>query len=250
MAAGFSTAEQVTDISGRGVGMDVVRRNVEEELRGKIEIESALGRGSTFRIKLPLTLAIIDGMLIRIGQERVVMPTIMIEQSLRPDASMITTVQRRGEMLRVRGELCPLVQLGEHFGYCGRIDPTEALVVVASSGAQKIGIVVSELIGQQQIVIKSLGEEFKRVEGVSGAAILGDGRVGLILEPAGLLALHKRQALSGVGAPVAGQRPAPVDVESPPAETADPGDKPAEGLEANENDAAAAALEASAAPVA
>ena len=251
MAAGFSTAEQVTDISGRGVGMDVVRRNVEEELRGKIEIESALGRGSTFRIKLPLTLAIIDGMLIRIGQERVVMPTIMIEQSLRPDPSMITTVQRRGEMLRVRGELCPLVQLGEHFGYCGRIDPTDALVVVASSGAQKIGIVVSELIGQQQIVIKSLGQEFKRVEGVSGAAILGDGRVGLILEPAGLLALHKRQALSGVGSPTSGRPTGPDAAEFPPAATAEPDGTPADERERNEDEAAAAATEASAAvPVA
>jgi two-component system chemotaxis sensor kinase CheA len=190
MQAGFSTAEQITDISGRGVGMDVVKRNI-EALRGKIEIISEKGTGTTINVRIPLTLAIIDGMLVRVGTERLIIPTILIEQSLRPQPEQITTVQRRGEMLRVRGELCPLVQLGQLFGYSERCDPAETLVVIAHSEGVKIGLVVDELIGQQQVVVKSLSEGFKRVRGVSGAAILGDGRVGLILEPTGLLELHK-----------------------------------------------------------
>ncbi len=192
LAPGFSTAEQVTEISGRGVGMDVVRRNV-EQLRGKIEILSEKGRGSTFRIRLPLTLAIIDGMIVRVGTERLIIPTILIEQSLRPEPRQITTVQQRGAMLQVRGELCPLIQLGVLFDYGPAIDPCGNLVVIVQCGGQKIALVVEELIGQQQVVIKTLGERFKKVQGVSGAAILGDGRVGLILEPSGLLALHNER---------------------------------------------------------
>ncbi|MBK9129364.1 MAG: chemotaxis protein CheA [Phycisphaerales bacterium] len=188
-APGFSTAEQVTDISGRGVGMDVVRRNV-EQLRGKIDIQSQLGVGSTFSIRLPLTLAIIDGMLVRVGTERLIIPTILIEQSLRPERRQITSVQKRGQMVQVRGELCPLIQLGALFGYCPPVDPCGSLVVIVQCETTKIALVVEELIGQQQVVIKTLGERFKGIRGVSGAAILGDGRVGLILEPSGLLGLH------------------------------------------------------------
>ncbi len=187
--AGFSTAQVVTDISGRGVGMDVVRRNI-EQLRGKVEIQTKLGQGSTFLIRLPLTLAIIDGILVRIGRERLIIPTIMIEQSLRPDANQITLVQGHGELIRVRGELITLVQLGQLFGLNDYIDPAQGLVVITQTEQQKIGLVVEELIGQQQVVIKSLGERFKPVRGISGAAILGDGRVGLILEPTRLLGLH------------------------------------------------------------
>lgn len=195
MQAGFSTAEKITDISGRGVGMDVVKRNI-DQLRGKIEISSELGRGSLFTIRLPLTLAIIDGMLVRIGQERLIIPTIMIEQTLRPEDRQMTQVLRRGTMIQVRGELITLIQLGSLFGYCPPLDPTNASVVIAQTESEKIGIVVDELIGQQQVVIKTLGERFKQVKGISGAAILGDGRVGLILEPTGLLELHNtsRQA--------------------------------------------------------
>lgn len=189
LQAGFSTAEKVTDISGRGVGMDVVKRNV-EKLRGKIEISSELGVGSVFSIRLPLTLAIIDGMLVRVGDERLIIPTIMIEQSLRPTSEQITQVQRKGTMIQVRGELITLVQLGPLFGFSPPTLPAEGLVVVAQTESQKIGIVVDQLIGQQQVVIKTLGDRFKQVKGVSGAAILGDGHVGLILEPTGLLALH------------------------------------------------------------
>lgn len=188
-APGFSMAEKVTDISGRGVGMDVVRRNI-EKLRGKVEIASELGKGSIFSIRLPLTLAIIDGMVIRVGNERFIIPTISIEQALRPRPEHITTVQNRGEILNVRGRLVPLIQLGALFRLSGRIDPCETIVVIAHCEGRQIGLVVHELIGQQQVVIKSLGERFQRLQGVSGAAILGDGRVGLILEPSGLAKAH------------------------------------------------------------
>jgi len=187
-AAGFSTAAQVTDISGRGVGMDVVKRNI-EQLRGKVEIASEKGEGSTFSIRLPLTLAIIDGMVVKVAEERFIIPTIGIEQALRPVPQQITSVQHRGDVLNVRGRLIPLVQLGALFRMTGRVDPCEAMVVIASSDAGPVGLVVEELIGQQQVVIKSLGARFEGLRGISGAAILGDGRVGLILETSGL-AVH------------------------------------------------------------
>ncbi len=192
-APGFSTAEQVTDISGRGVGMDVVRRNI-EQLRGKVEITSQPGQGTTFTIHLPLTLAIIDGMIVRVGRERYIIPTVAIEQSLRPRAEQITNVQGRGEILNVRGQLVPLIQLGALFGLTGWTNPAEAMVVVARCEDRLIGLVVDDLLGQQQVVIKSLGERFRHVRGISGAAILGDGRVGLILEMPGLAWLHEREA--------------------------------------------------------
>jgi two-component system chemotaxis sensor kinase CheA len=203
---GFSTAEKVTEISGRGVGMDVVRRNV-ELLRGKIEIHSEKGRGSLFCIRLPLTLAIIDGMLVRVGEGRMIIPTILIEQSLRPGPKQISTVQQRGAMLQVRGELCPLIQLGPLFGCGPPISPCENLVVIVKCEGQKLALVLNELIGQQQVVIKTLGERFKQVKGVSGAAILGDGRVGLILEPTGVLALYNQRGGASFPRRVAGSRP-------------------------------------------
>lgn len=206
-APGFSTAAQVTDISGRGVGMDVVRRNI-EQLRGKIEIESGIDKGSSFAIRLPLTLAIIDGMVIRVGQERFIIPTIVIEQALRPQANQITTVQRRGEVLNVRGRLIPLMQLGQIFGLTERVDPCDAMVVIANCEGQQLGLLVDELIGQQQVVIKSLGERFERIKGISGAAILGDGRVGLILEMSGLAVAH---AAMVVPARNAAKRELPAD---------------------------------------
>ena len=193
-APGFSTAAQVTDISGRGVGMDVVKRNL-EALRGKVEITSEKGKGSTFSIRLPLTLAIIDGMVVRVGKERFIIPTISIEQSLQPTPEQITTVQKRGEVLNVRGRLVPLVQLGSLFGLSSRRNPCEAMVVIASSDSGAVGLVLDELIGQQQVVIKSLGERFEGLRGISGAAILGDGKVGLILELTGLEAAHRSMSV-------------------------------------------------------
>jgi two-component system chemotaxis sensor kinase CheA len=180
----------VTDISGRGVGMDVVKRNI-EQLRGRVEIQSEKGAGSRFSIRLPLTLAIIDGMLVRLGDERFIIATTSIEQALRPRPEQITTVQQRGEVLQVRGNLVPLIQFGQMFGMSGRIDPCEAMVVIAQSDRGQIGLVVEELIGQQQVVIKSLGDRFRKLQGVSGAAILGDGKVGLILDASGVFSAYE-----------------------------------------------------------
>ena len=188
---GLSTAKKVTDISGRGVGMDVVKRNL-EQLRGTVEIQSELGVGSTFWIRLPLTLAIIDGMVVRAGSERFIIPTVAIEQAIRPEPHQLTSVQQRGQFMTLRGRHIPLIQLGMLFGFTKRVDPCASMVVVAQAGKGAIGLVVEELLGQQQVVIKSLGERFKKLRGVSGVAILGDGRVGLILEMTGLLGEHKR----------------------------------------------------------
>ncbi len=190
MQAGFSTAEKITDISGRGVGMDVVKRNI-EKLRGKVEIASRKGEGSTFTVRLPLTLAIIDGMLVGVEKDRFIIPTISVDQSLQPKKEQIFTIQNRGEVLEIRGELCPLLRLDALFGIRSERPPVwESMVVLVYVDGRRVGLVVDELLRQQQIVIKTLGEQFKQVRGVSGAAILGDGRIGLILEPSGLATLY------------------------------------------------------------
>ncbi len=181
-APGFSTAEKVTDVSGRGVGMDVVRRNI-EKLRGKVEIRSVAGQGTTFTIVLPLTLAIIDGMLVGVGDDRYIIPTLAVRESFRPRPGMVTTVHERGEVVSVRGRLTPLLRLGQHLGTPGRaVDPTEGIIVVVESGDAARGVLVDKLLGKQEVVIKTLGETFRRQELLAGAAILGDGRVGLILD--------------------------------------------------------------------
>ncbi len=199
-APGFSTAETVTGVSGRGVGMDVVRRNI-ENLRGKCDINSTLGKGSTFSIRLPLTLAIIDGMVFRVGTERFIIQTVTVEKALRPEPQQITTVQHKGAVLNVRGRLIPLVPLGPLFNLGKPIEPCEAMVVIAQYAGGEIGLVVDELLGQQQVVIKSLGERFQNLRGISGAAILGDGRVGLILDVSGIAAAYDMSRLSTVRAP-------------------------------------------------
>jgi two-component system chemotaxis sensor kinase CheA len=179
---GFSTAEKVTDVSGRGVGMDVVRRNI-EKLRGKIDITSTLGQGSCFKIYLPLTLAIIDGMLISVGQQRYILPALLVRESFRPTAGMISTVQGRGEMVNVRGRLTPLLRLYGHFGITPETtDPLQSVVVVVGYEHQQRCLLVDRLLGKQEVVIKALGEAFKQRKDFAGAAILGDGQVGLILE--------------------------------------------------------------------
>jgi two-component system chemotaxis sensor kinase CheA len=181
-APGFSTAEKVTDVSGRGVGMDVVRRNI-EKLRGKVEIQSVAGQGTTFTIVLPLTLAIIDGMLVGVGDDRYIIPTLSVRESFRPRPGMVTTVHERGEVVSVRGRLTPLLRLGQHLGTpCRAVDPTEGIIVVVESGDAARGLLVDELLGKQEVVIKALGETFRHQNLLAGAAILGDGRVGLILD--------------------------------------------------------------------
>lgn len=184
---GFSTAEQVTDISGRGVGMDVVRRNI-EALRGMLEIDSTPGQGTRFRMALPLTMAIIDGMVVQVGEQRYVIPTLSIEQSYRPTPDEIFTVTGRGEMASVRGSLLPIFRLNKLFDLNGGIDDlTEALLIVLENGDTRCCLVVDQILGQQQVVIKSLGQGIQSQPGVSGGAILGDGRVALIIDVGGLI---------------------------------------------------------------
>lgn len=190
-APGFSTADKITDVSGRGVGMDVVRRNI-EALRGRVEIQSRPGKGTTFLVRLPLTLAITDGMLVRVGGERYIVPTINIHLSFRPARSALSTVAGKGEMVMLRDEIMPLVRLHRVFGVSGAMeDPTEALLMVVGDGNQRTALLVDELLGQQQVVAKSLGNGLGRVNAISGGAILGDGRVGLILDVNELLTLAR-----------------------------------------------------------
>ncbi len=184
---GFSTAAQVTEVSGRGVGMDVVRRHI-QKLRGRIEIQSARHVGTTFFLKLPLTMAIIDGLVVGLGQERYIIPIHLVREVLRPSQEMVFTVQGRGEMAMVRDKLLPLTRLGARLGVKARVETAwESLLIVVESEAKYYCLMVDELIGKQEVVIKSLGETFKQVAGVAGGAILGDGRVGLILDVDGVL---------------------------------------------------------------
>ncbi|MBI1382405.1 MAG: hypothetical protein GC161_15110 [Planctomycetaceae bacterium] len=188
-APGFSTAAAVTDVSGRGVGLDVVRRNV-ESLRGRVEIESRHGAGSVFRIRLPLTLAIIDGMVVRAASERYVLPTLSILRMFRPKKEDIATVLERGTILRVGSMLVPLRRLDELFDLprsSASIEDMSAIVVESSSGV--FAYLVDELVGQHQIVIKPLGAALRNVAGLSGGAVMSDGTVGLILDVSSLAAL-------------------------------------------------------------
>ncbi len=186
-APGFSTAQEITDISGRGVGMDVVKRNI-EKLRGTIEVKSEPGKGTEIIISLPLTLAIIDGMVVRVGDEEYIIPTASIKESLKPQKQDMSTVTERGEMINVRGSLTPLVRLYELWNIePNTIDPTESLVVIVENTGRRACVMVDELVGQQQIVIKNLGKHFGDVKGIAGATILGNGRVGLIVDVDGLI---------------------------------------------------------------
>jgi two-component system chemotaxis sensor kinase CheA len=187
--AGLSTAKVVTDVSGRGVGMDVVRRNI-EHLRGQCEIQSTPGKGTTFSIRLPLTLAIIDGMVIRVGQQRYIIPTLSVVRAVRPVAEDISTVLGRSEMLSLQGKLIPLFRLGRLFDIPdAEADLTKSIVVIAESEGRQIGLVTDMLLGQQQIVIKSLGESMQGIAGIAGGAVMPDGQVGLILDVSGLAKL-------------------------------------------------------------
>jgi len=186
---GFSTAEKVTDVSGRGVGMDVVKRGI-ESLRGRVEVASTVGAGSTFTIRLPLTMAITDAMLVRVGREKYLLPTVSIEQSFRPTREAISTVTGRGEMVMLRGDLLPMYRLHRLYGVSDAVaDPCDGLLIVIESQGQRCAVMVDELLGQQQVVIKSLGQSLGNLPGVAGGAILGDGRVGLILDADGIMRL-------------------------------------------------------------
>jgi two-component system chemotaxis sensor kinase CheA len=184
---GFSTAEKVTDISGRGVGMDVVRRNI-EKLRGKVELETELGKGTTFKIKLPLTTAIIDGLIVKVGQDRFILPTTSVKVALRPAKSQISTIKGKAEVLDLRGKTIPLVRLHERFNIQTEVkNHWDGIVVIIETFGKPYGLLVDDMLSKQEVVIKSLGSMMKGVAGVAGGAILGDGTIALILDPSGLI---------------------------------------------------------------
>ena len=191
---GFSTADKTTDLSGRGVGMDVVRRNV-KELGGKIELKSEQGKGSRFIITLPLTLAIVDGQSVAVGNETYIIPLISIVESMRLKESSISRLSGRNEVFSFRGDYLPIIRLHELFGVEPRTRSLhEGLVVIAEGDGRRIGLFVDDLLGQQQVVIKSLETNYGRVEGVSGATILGDGSVALILDVTGIITAASMRA--------------------------------------------------------
>lgn len=188
-APGFSTAAQITDISGRGVGMDVVKKNI-EKLRGKVEIQSELGKGSTFRILLPLTMAIVDGLVVKVGEDRFILPTTSVKVALRPGKDVLAKIQGNKEILNIRGQIIPLFRLHQHFAIPGAIsDPRNATVVVVETGGKPCGLLVDDMVSKQEVVIKSLGGMMQGIPGVSGGAILGDGTIALILDPASLISV-------------------------------------------------------------
>jgi two-component system chemotaxis sensor kinase CheA len=191
-AAGFSTAETVTNVSGRGVGMDVVRRNI-ENLGGSVAVHNMPEKGSQFVISLPLTLAILDGMVVRVATEHYIIPIAHILETMRPKAEEIKTIADGSAVINVRGTFVPVLYLHQIFGIEGAMkDASKALIVLVENGNSIIGLVVDELVGQQQVVIKSLEENADPVAGVSGATILGDGKVSLILDIMGICQMKSR----------------------------------------------------------
>ncbi len=196
---GFSTADKVTEVSGRGVGMDVLKRTI-EELRGQIDVRSEEGRGCVVSIRLPLTLAIIDGMIIRVGEERYIVPKLSIVRCIRPKAGDISTVGNRGEVLLLDGALIPLFRLHRLFEVEGaEQDATRALVAIVEDNECRVGLLVDELVGQQQIVIKGMGEYLSDTLGISGGGIMSNGQVGLIVDVDGLVKLAHAGAAPAMG---------------------------------------------------
>lgn len=189
----FSTAESISNISGRGVGMDVVKRNV-QSLGGRINVQSRFGSGSRFTMSLPLTLAVLDGMVVSVGAETFIVPLTSIIESLRPRPGEIHPVVERGDVLALRGEYVPLIRLHRCFSIADAIDDPccGIVIIVQSESAGRVGIVVDELLGQQQVVVKSLEANYEPVAGVSGATILGNGRVALILDVGNLREIDRK----------------------------------------------------------
>lgn len=185
---GFSTADKVTEISGRGVGMDVVKKNI-DALNGKIEMKTAPDKGTIFSLRLPLTLAIIDGQIVTISSQRYIIPINSVIQSLRPTPDQISTIRNRSKVVMIRGQLHPLIPLYKLFRISGAVEePEQALLVVVGEGSRRCCLQVDDLLGQQQVVIKSL-RGLGKIKGVSGGAIMGDGQISLILDVPGLLEL-------------------------------------------------------------
>jgi two-component system chemotaxis sensor kinase CheA len=194
---GFSTARTVTDVSGRGVGMDVVKRNI-HMLRGQIELQSEPGKGTLVSIRLPLTLAIIDGMVVRVAEERYIVPTQSIVMAIRVKDHHLSTVTGRGEMVDLHGALIPLFRLHRLLSVEDVVENASAVAVVVEADNKRVALLADELLGQQQTVIKSLGEGLRGLTGFAGGAIMADGNVGLILDVAGVVRLAEG---SGSGRP-------------------------------------------------
>jgi two-component system, chemotaxis family, sensor kinase CheA len=189
--AGFSTAEEVSDVSGRGVGMDVVKRNI-NDLGGAVEVKSEQGQGSVFTIRLPLTLAILDGQLIRVGTETYIVPLVSIIESLQTKSEDTKSIAGDAELYRLREDYIPILRLHSLFNIsCDSTSLEDGLLVVVEAEGNKVGLFVDDLLAQQQVVIKSLETNFKKVKGISGATILGDGTVAMILDISSLINLHR-----------------------------------------------------------
>jgi len=193
-APGFTTAEEVTDISGRGVGMDVVKRNI-GSLGGSVDIRSAAGFGTTISISLPLTLAILDGMSVRVGEEIYILPLGYVIESLQPEVIDVKGISGQGRVIKVRGEYLPLIALHEIFGITPQHqNPSDGIVVILESDGRKAALFVDDLVGQQQVVVKNLESNYRKVAGISGATILGDGGVSLIVDVSTLIRSSQRLA--------------------------------------------------------
>jgi two-component system chemotaxis sensor kinase CheA len=186
-APGFSTADTVTDVSGRGVGMDVVKRNI-TAMGGNVEIRSARGFGTTISISLPLTLAILDGMSVRVGEEIYILPLGYVVESLQPSRIDVKEISGQGQVVKVRGEYLPLIPLYRVFGIEPQFtDPSSGIVIILESEGRQGALFVDDLVGQQQVVVKNLESNYRKVAGISGATIMGDGGVSLIIDVAALL---------------------------------------------------------------
>jgi two-component system, chemotaxis family, sensor kinase CheA len=200
---GFSTASTVSGVSGRGVGMDVVRQNV-QAMSGAVSISTEAGRGTCFRIRLPLTLAILDGLQLAVGDHTYILPLTAIIESIRPRREQLSRILGQGEVITVRGETLPLVRLHRIVGLVPQYDdPSEGLVVLVETDRRRFGLFVDALLGQSQVVIKSLEVNYRKVDGITAATILGDGRVALILDPEGLVRLAMHERIEPVGVPPA-----------------------------------------------
>ncbi|WP_200884521.1 chemotaxis protein CheA [Erwinia oleae] len=199
-APGFSTAEQVTDVSGRGVGMDVVKRNI-QEMGGHVEIASKQGRGTTIRILLPLTLAILDGMSVRVADEVFILPLNAVMESLQPLANDLHPLAGGERVLEVRGEYLPLVELWNIFDVQdAKTEATQGIVVILQSAGKRYALLVDQLIGQHQVVVKNLESNYRKVPGISAATILGDGSVALIVDVSALQSLNREKRVAGAAA--------------------------------------------------
>ncbi len=199
-APGFSTAEQVTDVSGRGVGMDVVKRNI-QEMGGHVEIQSMQGTGTTIRILLPLTLAILDGMSVRVADEVFILPLNAVMESLQPREADLHPLAGGERVLEVRGEYLPIVELWKVFNVAGaKTEATQGIVVILQSGGRRYALLVDQLIGQHQVVVKNLESNYRKVPGISAATILGDGSVALIVDVSALQAINREQRMANTAA--------------------------------------------------